>query len=63
MFLVLSFFPGVFGCQKVGARKASIGFDFRLVNVMMILGGGRFEGLSRLLRLLMRLVQVIDHGI
>lgn len=46
----------------MGVRKANIRFDFRLVNVM-ILGGGRFEGLSGLLRLLMRFVQVIDHGI
>lgn len=35
----------------MGARKADIGFGFRLVNtVVMTVGGGKFEGLSGLLR-------------
>lgn len=64
MFLVLSFFSVVLSCQEVGARKGNIVFDFRVVNVVvMIVGGGRCERLSGLLRLLMRFVKVIKHGI
>lgn len=52
------------GCQEVGRRKANTGFDFRLMNtVVMIVGGGKFEGLNGLLRLLMRFDQIIEPGI
>lgn len=44
MFLVLSFYPGMLSCLEVGAKKANIGFDFRLNGVVMIVGGRRFEG-------------------
>lgn len=64
MFLVFSQVCSDAKKANKGTRKANIGFDFRLVNIMvMIVGSRRFEGLRGLLRLLMQFDQVIEHGI
>lgn len=39
VFSLVFFFPDIFSCQEVGARKANIGLDFRLVNVLVITEG------------------------